>query len=61
MANFFGVTDSGGITSVLVTSPDATLNMNGVVRVPEAPTWAVLLLGFAGLGFLGYRRGTRFA
>jgi probable HAF family extracellular repeat protein len=24
--------------------------------VPEPPTWAMLLLGFAGLGFAGYRR-----
>jgi hypothetical protein len=53
---FFGVTDSGGITSVLVTSPDLVLNINGVVPVPEAPTWAMMLAGFAGLGFAGYRR-----
>jgi PEP-CTERM motif len=24
--------------------------------VPEASTWAMMLLGFAGLGFAGYRR-----
>jgi hypothetical protein len=29
-----------------------------VVGVPEPPTWTLLLLGFAGLGFAGYR-GTR--
>jgi hypothetical protein len=23
--------------------------------VPEPPTWAMMLLGFAGLGFAGYR------
>ncbi len=27
--------------------------------VPEPSTWAMLLLGFAGLGFAGYRRATR--
>jgi hypothetical protein len=29
--------------------------------VPEPSTWAMMLLGFAGLGFAGYRRGTRLA
>jgi unsaturated chondroitin disaccharide hydrolase len=29
--------------------------------VPEPSTWAMLLLGFAGLGFAGYRRGRRLA
>jgi hypothetical protein len=27
--------------------------------VPEPSTWAMLLLGFAGLGFVGYRRTQR--
>jgi hypothetical protein len=27
--------------------------------IPEASTWAMLLLGFAGIGFLGYRRSNR--
>ncbi|HEY5206364.1 MAG TPA: SGNH/GDSL hydrolase family protein, partial [Roseiarcus sp.] len=27
--------------------------------VPEPSTWAMLLVGFGGLGFAGYRRGTR--
>jgi PEP-CTERM motif len=27
--------------------------------VPEPSTWAMLVLGFAGLGGLGYRRGRR--
>jgi hypothetical protein len=29
--------------------------------VPEPSTWAMMLLGFAGLGFLGYRRAQRAA
>jgi hypothetical protein len=27
-----------------------------VTGVPEPSTWAMLMLGFAGLGFVGYRR-----
>jgi hypothetical protein len=29
---------------------------NGTWSVPEPSTWAMMLLGFAGLGFAGYRR-----
>jgi PEP-CTERM motif len=29
--------------------------------VPEPSTWAMILLGFAALGFLGYRRALRVA
>jgi hypothetical protein len=29
---------------------------NGVTPVPEPSTWALMLLGFAGLGFAGWRR-----
>jgi len=28
----------------------------GVVGAPESSTWAMMLIGFAGLGFVGYRR-----
>jgi hypothetical protein len=29
--------------------------------VPEPSTWAMLLIGFAGLGFAGWRRAARLA
>jgi hypothetical protein len=29
------------------------------IGTPEPSTWAMMLLGFAGVGFLGYRRGAR--
>jgi hypothetical protein len=29
--------------------------------IPETSTWAMMLLGFAGLGFAGYRRRIRLA
>lgn len=32
-----------------------------VASVPEPSTWAMLLIGFAGLGFAGYRRATKSA
>jgi hypothetical protein len=31
----------------------------GASAVPEPSTWAMMLVGFAGLGFAGYRRATR--
>jgi hypothetical protein len=37
----------------LVLSPDAG---NTISPVPETSTWAMLLLGFAGIGFMAYRR-----
>jgi hypothetical protein len=35
--------------------PDLTFTLIGSA-VPEPSTWAMMLLGFAGLGFVGYRR-----
>jgi PEP-CTERM motif len=43
-ANLFD-THSGGVTVTPITS-----------GVPEPSTWAMMLAGFAGLGFLGYRK-----
>jgi hypothetical protein len=37
---------------------NATFSLNGSV-VPEPSTWALMLLGFAGLGFAGYRHAKR--
>jgi hypothetical protein len=34
-------------------SPNIT---NTVAAVPEPSTWAMMLLGFAGVGFMAYRR-----
>jgi hypothetical protein len=30
-----------------------------ITAVPEPSTWAMMLLGFAGIGFLAYRRNTK--
>jgi PEP-CTERM motif len=32
---------------------------SAVAAVPEASTWAMMLLGFAGVGFMGYRRKSK--
>jgi hypothetical protein len=38
-----------------------TTESAGVAAVPEPSTWAMMLLGFAGFGFMGYRRKSRLA
>jgi hypothetical protein len=45
--------DSAAVGSSLIL--DVTTKGNTPV-VPEPSTWAMMLLGFAGLGFVGYRR-----
>ena len=65
-----GFTACGGAEYCLI-GPDDTSNVNGpptpgtsivgltsftVTSVPEASAWAMMLVGFAGLGFAGYRR-----
>jgi hypothetical protein len=39
-----------------VSTPEAS---SSAVSAPEPSTWAMLLLGFAGLGFAGYRKANR--
>jgi hypothetical protein len=43
-----------GLTSASYVSGDGVVTSRGSV-VPESSTWAMMLLGFAGLGFAGYR------
>ena len=38
---------------------DLSISGNYTTDVPEVSTWAMMLAGFAGLGFAGYRRGAR--
>jgi len=45
-------TGSGGITSTLNIYADVT------AAVPETSTWAMMILGFFGVGFVAYRRRT---
>jgi hypothetical protein len=45
-----------------VTEPEVMLLPDGpngpppIAAVPEASTWAMMILGFAGVGFMAYRR-----
>jgi hypothetical protein len=64
---FFGVTDLAPFTTVLVSSGTEALYLNDVAfgaavsAIPEPSTWAMMILGFAGIGFLSYRRSRRSA
>ncbi len=51
------VPDFYAVDGVSATGLSGTLPLN----VPEPATWAMMLLGFAGLGLAGYRRGGRVA
>jgi hypothetical protein len=46
-----------GVTWNLLGVPQPSLNnTGGATLIPEPSTWAMMLLGFAALGFLGYRQ-----
>jgi hypothetical protein len=47
----FGDIEISGTPQFFVTLPEGF-----VVSVPEASTWAMMILGFSGIGFLTYRR-----
>jgi hypothetical protein len=48
------------ITSVVFTSTQSAFEIDSIATaVPEPSTWALMVIGFAGLGFLGYRRSNR--
>jgi hypothetical protein len=54
------LTDVGyGAGLTLTTSVNT--GVGAATAVPEPPTWAMMLLGFAGLGFAGYRASRRAA
>jgi hypothetical protein len=48
-----GINDLGHIVGFYTAANGNTI---GFTTVPEPSTWAMMLLGFAGLGYLGYRR-----
>ena len=59
---FAGGTLTLWVDDISVRNEDLSANINGhitftsMTAVPEPTTWAMMLIGFAGLGFMGYRR-----
>jgi hypothetical protein len=58
-----GYNFSAGLTSFSFNgngiNEGGTVTVLSVAAVPEPSTWAMLILGFVGLGFMAYRRQTR--
>jgi hypothetical protein len=54
----FNFTSTGQITQIVISSTNdgQGIGLSTVTGVPEVSTWAMLLAGFAGMGFVGYRR-----
>ena len=53
-----GINDKGVVVGFYVNANGSTIGTEGMF-VPEPSTWAMMLLGFGGLGFLGYRKMRR--
>ena len=54
-----GINDAGQVVGYIGTGLAAQWSPSdpsAAISVPEPSTWAMMLLGFAGLGFAGYRR-----
>lgn len=47
------------LTAGALTTTARTLPVNALAAAPEPATWAMMLLGFCGLGFAGYRSARR--
>jgi hypothetical protein len=55
--NFFF--SGGEVSKVFFSSDQKAFEIDNIAAgVPEASTWAMMILGFLGLGFLGYRRSS---
>ena len=51
-----GINDKGVVVGFYTNAATDTVDGFVGTTVPEPSTWAMMLLGFAGLGFLGYRK-----
>jgi PEP-CTERM motif len=62
--NFVLVATGGPLTEISLLSTSGIkeakhFEVSGVAAIPEPSTWAMMLLGFAGLGFAAYRKAHR--
>jgi hypothetical protein len=48
-----------GISATLVNATGGPESFTAIAAVPEPTTWALMLLGFCGLGFMAYRRKSK--
>jgi hypothetical protein len=55
----FGFLNDTGVNAAAVTGWTEALEFQSQTPVPEPSTWAMMLAGFVGLGFLGYRQTAR--
>ena len=56
---YFTFTDAdvgAEITGFTISSSENSFELTNISAVPEASTWAMMILGFMGVGFLAYRR-----
>ena len=59
--NLVGLTGSTFSQAAGINDAGQVVGFSDVVanRVPEPSTWAMMLIGFAGLGYAGYRQSKR--
>ena len=68
-AEYFGFTDTNTFTSLTISRPEGQVTADawGIdlvsfnSSVPEPATWAMIILGFAAIGFMAHRRNSRVA
>jgi hypothetical protein len=58
ITDIFDVVNGVDIPATYALDPETIPILNPTV--PEPSTWAMLLIGFAGIGFAGWRRARRF-
>jgi len=50
---------SGSVVSSIPLNGEVQVGTVAIAAVPEPATWAMMFLGFAGVGFMAYRRSRK--